>query len=189
MTAEAQALDRPDWQRAPFEPGNVAALRSGAHSPRVYGVLAQELAAGLVDERPDLARYGEAVGIWATFQAQFLLKARAVGDGAADDGDLGWLLRLGNAAAKAGAALGMDPTSEARLTRDRAAAAALASAVDLGALAERGRAALAARDAAAGEPPVDLPGLVLDQFREATAAATDPQTYPTERTTDDDDDH
>jgi|GEM_PF-3456694 len=136
-------------QRPPFQPGNAAALRTGAHSPRVYGPRAQELAAGLVADRPDLGSpsYAAAVTVWATFLARFELEA------AKPDPSDAWLAKFGNAVLKAGASLGLDPTADARLTRDRAAAAALASTVDLGALAARGRAALAARDAAVPAAP------------------------------------
>lgn len=154
MTADATSTPGgsawvPDFegQRPPFEVGNTAALRNGAHSPRVFEPRAQELAAGLLEARPDLAgpSYAAAVGVWAVYAARFELRAAAASDDASDDY---WLVRLGNALLKAGAALGLDPTSEARLTRDRAATAALASHVDLDALAQRGRAALDARAAA-----------------------------------------
>jgi hypothetical protein len=164
----ATTPDRPAWQRPPFESGNTAALVSGGRSPRVYGLLAQQLAAGLAEDRPDLGHYPEAVAAWATAEAQAALFRRRLDEvGALDDdgnprgGLLGWLSRTEAAAARHRAALGLDPRAEAVLTRDRAAAAALASAVDLGALAARGRAALDAREAAGIEAAPDLAGLVL----------------------------
>jgi hypothetical protein len=134
-------------QRPPFTEGNTVALGHGAHSMRVYGPRAAELATAKLAERPDLAPYVEAVGVWATFLARFELEA------ARDEPNLYWLARFGTAALRAGAALGLDPTAEARLTRDRAAAAAMtvASAVDLDALAARGQQALDARAAGAIE--------------------------------------
>lgn len=134
-------------QRPPFEVGNFAGLRDGSRSPRIFGPRAQELAAALIAQRPDLAApsYRVAVGVWATYAARFEIRSGSSSDDAADDY---WLVRLGNAVLKAGAALGLDPTSEARLRRDQAAATAIASTVDLGALAARGRAAIEARAAA-----------------------------------------
>lgn len=41
--------------RPPFAPGNTVNLRSGHRSPRVYGELAEHLAAGMLEARPDLA--------------------------------------------------------------------------------------------------------------------------------------
>ncbi|HEY4237416.1 MAG TPA: hypothetical protein VGM45_08785 [Gaiellaceae bacterium] len=154
MTGSDAALDRAEWvpefpgQRPPFEKGNTASLRIGSHSPRVYEPRAQELAAGLIQARPDLdgPSFAAAVHVWAVYAARFELRAAAAADDAAEDY---WIVRLGNALLKAGTALGLDPTSEARLTRDRAATAALASHVDLDALAQRGRAALDARAALA----------------------------------------
>jgi hypothetical protein len=154
-------------ERPPFTPGNLAAATHGARSPRVYGPLAEALAAGLVEDRPDLAAYPEAVAAWATAEAQAALIRRHVAEvGPLDDGKprdavLTWLTRLEGAAARHRATLGLDPRAEAALARERAAASVLA--VDLDALAERGRAVLAARDSA----PPDLAGRVLAEQRSA----------------------
>lgn len=59
--------------RPPFTSGNLARATSGARSPRVYGDLAQRLAAGLTEDRPDLGHYPEAVAAWATAEAQAAL--------------------------------------------------------------------------------------------------------------------
>jgi hypothetical protein len=61
------------------------------------------------------------------------------------------------------ATLGLDPRSEATLAKERAAAATLA--VDLEALAERGRQALEAREQAGLPGPPDLAGEVLTEVR------------------------
>jgi len=129
------------------------------------------LAAGLVEDRPDLGRYPEAVAGWATAEAQAALIRRRLDEvGSLDDhgepraGLLNWLTKLESAAGRHRAVLGLDPTAEARLSRDRAAAAALATAVDLDALAARGRAALDAR-AAEGTPP-DLAAMALARVHE-----------------------
>ena len=158
--------------RPPFTSGNLARATSGARSPRVYGDLAQRLAAGLTEDRPDLGEYPEAVAAWATAEAQAALMRRHVAEvgpldpdtGKPRDALLSWLTRLESAAARHRATLGLDPRSEAALSRERAAASVLA--VDLDALAERGRAALAARSTA----PLDLAGEVLAEHVAAYTA-------------------
>lgn len=163
--------------RPPFAPGNSVALSGGWRSPRVYGEMAQHLAAGLAEARPDLTAYPEAVAAWATIEAQAALLRRRLADvGVLDDdgeprsGLLRWLHSFENAAAKHRATLGLDPRSEAQLAKERAEAAHLA--VDLSALAERGRAAMAAQ-AEAGQPePPDLAGEVLARVNAVGNAAT-----------------
>jgi hypothetical protein len=71
-------------------------------------------------------------------------------------------------AAEHRATLGLDPRSEASLARERAAAATLA--VDLDALAQRGRAVLTAREQAGLPAPPDLAGDVLTEVRAAAHA-------------------
>jgi hypothetical protein len=71
-------------------------------------------------------------------------------------------------AAEHRATLGLDPRSEASLARERAAAATLA--VDLDALAQRGRAVLTAREQAGLPAPPDLAGDVLAEVRAAAQA-------------------
>ena len=154
--------------RPPFTPGNMAAVKSGARSPRVYGELAEVLAAGLVEDRPDLAAYPEAVAAWATTEAQAALMRRHVNTvgpldehGKPRDSVLTWLTKLEASALKQRATLGLDPRSEAKLAREGAAASALA--VDLTALAERGRAALQAREQAGLPASPDIAGQVLER--------------------------
>jgi hypothetical protein len=165
-------LARAHHDRAvPFAPGNMQSVTAGHRSPRVYGQLARLLAAGLVDDRPDLGAYPEAVASWATAEAQAALLRRHLAKvGTLDDEDvpreglLKWLTKFETTAAAARAALGLDPRSEAALRRERAAAAVLT--VDLVGLAERGAAALAAQERAGAQGPPDLAGEVL-----ATVAA------------------
>lgn len=59
--------------RPPFPEGNAVQLGHGARSPRVYGTLAEQFTAGLLEARPDLAAYPEAVAGWATAEAQATL--------------------------------------------------------------------------------------------------------------------
>ncbi|GAA4817112.1 hypothetical protein ACFQ0K_08625 [Nocardioides caeni] len=164
--------------RPPFAPGNLARATSGARSPRVYGDLAQRLAAGLTEDRPDLGAYPEAVAAWATAEAQAALMRRHVAEVGPLDPDTGkpreavlsWLTRLENAAARHRATLGLDPRSEAALARERAAASVLA--VDLDALAERGRQALAQRETAAPDLAAEVLGQHLDAYAREREAAS-----------------
>ncbi|MFT4227734.1 hypothetical protein [Micropruina sp.] len=136
-----------------------APIVHGARSPRVYGELAQILAAGLSAERPDLAAFPEAVAAWATSEAQAALLRRHLAEvGPVDPdtakprtGSLDALRQFERLAAESRRTLGLDPRSEAQLARDRAAAVALT--VDLDALAERGRQALAGQVVPVGSPP------------------------------------
>ncbi|SJN30856.1 hypothetical protein [Micrococcus luteus] len=153
-------------RRAPLAPGHTYSLRSGARSPRVYGELAEELTAGMLEKRPDLAAYPEALGAWATAEAQAVLMRRELDEngmldpetGRPRDTSLRWHSAFEKRATKAREALGLDPRSEAALARERAAASALA--VDLESLAEAGRQSLAQR-AEAGVLEEDQAGRVL----------------------------
>lgn len=135
-----------------FPKGHLLSVRSGHRSPRVYGALAAELAAGLIESRPDLGEYPEAVDGWSSIEARALLLRRHIEEVGVIDPESGeprkealrWLYAYERQAAQHRAVLGLDPRSEASLARDRAAAVSLT--VDLEALAERGRQALAARD-------------------------------------------
>lgn len=165
----------------------------GTRAPRVYGPFAEQLAAGLAEDRPDLAGYPEAVAGWATAEAVAALLRRHLADVGPVDPDtrqtrdrlLQEVSRAEGSAARHRALLGLDPRSEASLARDRAEAATLA--VDLGALAERGRRALANRALAiagaanheqltAGTRPEladgapDLAGIALENARAEQAA-------------------
>lgn len=165
--SDSGELVRAHHDRAvPFAPGNMQSVTAGHRSPRVYGELARLLAAGLVDDRPDLGAYPEAVASWATAEAQAALLRRHLAQvGTLDDQDLPregllkWLTKFESNAATARAALGLDPRSEAALRRERAAAAVLT--VDLAGLAERGAAALAAQQRSGAAGPHDLAGEVL----------------------------
>ncbi len=158
--------------RPPLPLGHTLSMSHGARSPRVFGDLARRLAAGLTEDRPDLDRYPEAVAAWATAEAQTALIRRHLAEvGPLDDegeprgGLLGWLTRLESAAARHRAVLGLDPRSEAALSRERAAASVLA--VDLEAIAETGRRAIARREAAGLPSTPDLVGDVLARTQRA----------------------
>lgn len=144
--------------RPPFAKGNTLAVRGGVDSPRVVTGVAQGLAADLLTRRPDLANYPEAVERWATAAALAVLLTQRLDEVGVFDPETGnprtGLLRHMNAvhnrAERAGMLLGLDPSSEARLARDRAATAHLS--VDIAAILARGQAATDER-AAAGLPP------------------------------------
>lgn len=108
-------------------------LGHGVRSPLVYGALAELLTVGLLNKRPDLAAYPEAVAGWATAEAQATLVMRhleQVGTFHPETGEprgstLNWLRNFERLAAKHRQTLGLDPRSEAELTRERAAAMTL----------------------------------------------------------------
>lgn len=134
------------WKQ--FEPGNTVRLTHGAHSPRVYGPVAEGLAEWLVELRPDLAAYPAAVAAWARTEAQLQrLTEWVVEHGEIDErGELRsgrWLTALERLALQHRQALGLDPTSAARLARERAEATA--AFVDLEGVVAAGRAASSAR--------------------------------------------
>lgn len=159
--------------RPPFTTGN-AALTNGAYSPRVYGELARDLAAGLLDRRPDLGAYADTVERWATASAISLLLRRhldAVGviDPETDKPRTALLQRIAaedTRAERTGMLLGLDPSSQARVARDRTATIHLS--VDIEAILARGREANAARDAAA--LPAPDPGTEPDDADPVAAA-------------------
>jgi hypothetical protein len=172
----ASGLPATRSERPPFAPGNLVMLTHGARTPRVYGPLAEALAAGLTEDRPDLAAYPEALAAWATAEAQAALLRRHLAEVGTIDPDTGKpraesltvLRSFERLAAEHRATLGLDPRSEASLARERAAAATLA--VDLDALAQRGRAVLTAREQAGLPAPPDLAGDVLAEVRAAAQA-------------------
>ncbi len=172
----ASGLPARGYTRQPFAKGNAMSVQSGGRSPRVYGELAELLAAGLMQDRPDLAQFPEAVAGWATAEAQAVLFRRHLSDvgpidenGKPRESTLNWARHSENAAAKHRAVLGLDPRSEAALIRERASATALG--VDLAVLAERGRAVLEARATQGIEPPADIAGEVLQRVHvEGTSA-------------------
>lgn len=149
----------------PFPAGNVLAVHHGAGSPTVYEPLAQQLAAGLLARRPDLADYPEETAAWARSEARAMLLDRyATQHGMlTPDGDprpfTVLMTRLEHTAARARAALGLTPFTEAALAKERASASLVA--VDLVAVAAAGREALARREAAGDLAPPDLAGEVL----------------------------
>jgi hypothetical protein len=157
---------------APFEKGNTVSTRHGVWSQRKVDPMAEELASGLIVDRPDLAGHPETVFAWARAEARCILLADHFGDGLFDgEGNerpgLRLIAQFERLAADLRARLGLDPRSEAELARERGAATL--TAVDLEAVRARGRAAMLeaqgrattdARDEplagpGAGDPPLD----------------------------------
>ena len=143
----------PHQLRPPFEPGNTLSTKHGAKSERVIRPIADRLVAGITEERPDLAeaQYEPAITAWATAEAQCILLRRYADDyGLLDQKGLPrpftrlWRL-AGASAAQHRKRLGLDPSSNAQLVRDRATASALRQ-FDLDAVLESGRRAFAERD-------------------------------------------
>ncbi len=125
-------------------------LSHGANTQRVFDPLAGSLLAELLDARPDLARFPDAVAAWARAEARALLldrwnsehgllDSRGKPSPAAEFAD-----RIEKSAARARAELGLTPGSEARLARDRAAAVTIST--DLSQLLAQGRSLLAGGD-------------------------------------------
>jgi hypothetical protein len=129
---------------SPFQPGHELSMKHGARSPRKIEPLAAELVAGLLESRPELEAYPEAVWAWGRAEARCVLLSEWIASRGLIDPEtdqpmpgLKSLLSFENQAANFRAILGLDPTSEARLAKERADATR--GAVDLERLRERGR--------------------------------------------------
>ncbi|MEW1990097.1 hypothetical protein AB0365_16515 [Brevibacterium casei] len=188
----------PDWYRpakgagngSPKHPdyadNNVVSLQSGYRSPRVYSAVSAALVAGIVDDRPDLRSYPEALAAWADAEARAALLRRHLDEIGIIDEDgqprtslanmLRWFEKSATAARDR---LGLDPRSEAELSLLRAKALREGTGVggggaDLDALVEQGRAVLDA-----GPDPLVT---ALDRVRaegEAVAPGRRAETAPT----------
>jgi hypothetical protein len=129
-----------------FTKGNEMAATHRATVDRVVNPIADELVEGLLERRPDLAAYPEALAAWSRAESRcLLLESHIVSNGLIDEngkatvgeGLLGQSERL---AAQLRSELGLTPKSEAELANAQADAAQ--SVVDLDALRARGREAL-----------------------------------------------
>lgn len=152
----------------PYEEGNTASMTAGHRSPRVYGHVAAALAQGILETRPDLGAYPEAVASWADAEARAaLLRYDLDRVGMFDDageirsGRVSALDRFEKRAASERAKLGLDPRAEAELALLRA------KAIELGHLEETPRPAVAAI-AEAGRA-----ALLDDAFAKARQRPTD----------------
>lgn len=169
-----------------FKHGHTRSLSVGHRSPRVYEPVARELVAGLLDDHPDLARFPELVGAWADAESRaYLLRLHLSEHGMLNEsfepknGLLSWLQRFESIAARRREDLGLTPSSEAKIARDRAEASILS--VDLQQIAQRGREALDARERARERAPV--PADSPDPIRAALEAVQQSGSMDTPTTT------
>lgn len=144
-------------RRPPFEEGNAAALAHGAYSPRIVDPVAEELLDAVLgqDATAHLGapQYAPALAAWARAEARIVVLERWLAEHAAQAGVLdaeGELLpavklleRVERRAESLRSRLGLDPKSEADLTRSRADASR--SIADLDGLRQRGREVLEQR--------------------------------------------
>jgi hypothetical protein len=119
--------ERPSWSRPPFERGNTAGQRHGAHSDRALDPIAREIRDELLESGPDyLAEpsYAPAVAALARSEAQIVLLARWIeergllDEGGAPRGAVDLLLRVERAAQNLRNALGLTPLAREKLGRD-----------------------------------------------------------------------
>jgi hypothetical protein len=154
---------RHSWQ--PFQPGHETRLEHGARAPRHVDPIAAELASALLEDRPELGNYPEAVMAWARAEARCILFAdwhARCGFLDEDTGEMRGGSKVGQFEAQAAnlrTRLGLDPASDATLRKAQAEAITLTA--DLVAIRERGRAALEQRRAQLaalpGTDPTPLP--------------------------------
>jgi hypothetical protein len=94
MTGEARGYK---WRDA--WPGNPLALKHGAYSEGIIQPLADDLAAALLERRPDLAAYPEAVSAWAFSETRAAVWRLLLDRGGLVDSDhkvrAEWLKELG----------------------------------------------------------------------------------------------
>ena len=125
-------------------------MKHGARSARRVDPVTAELAGALLEDRPDLAAYPEAVMAWARAEARCLLFEdyhTRVGF-LDDDGNVrggGRVAAFELQAARLRERLGLDQTSDAALSKARAEV--VAAVADLEAIRERGRQVLTTRRA------------------------------------------
>lgn len=149
--AAAERAANYTWE--PFQPGNALSIRHGASSERVVAPLANELAAWLVGEYPDLAepRYALSVSAWARAEARAALlslyldgQELVAPDGKPRESLLAALRGEERRASEERVRLGLSPADHARLERQRADA--VKGVADLDAVRAAGRRAIRARE-------------------------------------------
>jgi len=151
-------LDPSLSSRPPFRKGNLEAVTSGVHSERIVSKFADELAAWMVAEFPDLAepRYRFSVNAWARAETIAALLTRHLDDidlvdeeGEVRDRLLSALRAAERRAQEERRNLGLDPVSHARLETERSEA--VKGAAGIAALVARGRKEIEARKLGEGE--------------------------------------
>jgi hypothetical protein len=138
------------WE--PFQPGHTLSLRHGAYSGQMIEPLAEDLVRDLLERRPDLEMYPEAVSAWAYAETRAAIWRMLLDKGGLVDQNHEvrdkWLKELRadeRRAAEERRNLGLDPASHARLMRERAEATS--KAIDLDSIRARGRRAIEERGA------------------------------------------
>lgn len=149
--------------------GNTLGQRHGAFSTRKVDPVALELVSGLLEDRPDLERYPEAVWAWGRAEARCLIFDEYLQDhepwSEAGLKVASWVHRVEGQAQRMRERLGLDPRGEAELLRE--SAEAQHATFDLDALRARGREAMDARTSETGAPAeVAAPGLVAAEAPE-----------------------
>ena len=123
-------------------------------SPRRVDPIAEELVTAVLEDRPDLSRYPEALWAWGRSEARCLLFDSYLQDHEpwSEEGlkVAGWVHRVESSAQRMRERLGLDPKAESELARERAEATH--ASFDLEKLRERGREVIAAR-------AVEVPGV------------------------------
>lgn len=160
------------WE--PFQQGHLINMTAGHRAPRVYEPIARELVTGLLEDHPDLVRFPELLSAWADAEARaYLLRLHLSEHGMlGEDFEpkhslLSWLQKFETTAARRREDLGLTPSSEAKIARERTEASILS--VDLQAIAARGREALDAQQRAREQGL--LPPEPPDPIRAALEAA------------------
>lgn len=119
------------YSRPPFQPGNTAAVRHGAHSPGHVEQRANQLQSAATEILPWLKHpeHAAAVSAWSRAEARCLLVDEYLQEhGLLDDAGrvrpaAELVIKLERIASEARSRLGLDPTSRARLERDLSAGA------------------------------------------------------------------
>ena len=116
------------WPPNPFPEGNTSSLTHGIWSERRVNKPAEQLAAGLLEARPDLVGYPQAVWAWARAEARCLMLEEWLRDHRLVDNTgrpapvSRYLVQFERLAAEFRSKLGLDPKSEAELASSRAQA-------------------------------------------------------------------
>ena len=129
----------------PTQTGDRLALKHGAYSPASVNPIAYQLAADVLERRPDLLRYPEALERWADLEAKVRLLSTFVDEkgffaGARPTAAINLFIKLENSARRARQELGLSPLAEVQLEKLKRETVAVDQSLDE--LRERGRQAM-----------------------------------------------
>lgn len=98
------------------------ALKHGTRSPEIVNPIANQLADDVIQRRPDLTRYPEAVAAWAALEAKAFLLRNFIDEVGMFAGNrlrpgVNLLLRFEEAARRARRELGLNPAAEIELEK------------------------------------------------------------------------